>query len=38
MWEKYMQGFGRECCAKEEDSLENLNLGGRIILVEMLKK
>ena len=38
MWEKYMQGFGRECCAKEEDSLENLNLGGRITLVEMLKK
>jgi len=38
MREKYIQGFGRESCTKEEDRLKNLNLDGRITLVEMLKK
>jgi hypothetical protein len=38
MWEKYIQDFGRESCTKEEDRLANLNLDGRITLVEMLKK
>jgi hypothetical protein len=38
MWEKYIKGFGRESCTKEEDRLENLNLDGRITSVEMLKK
>jgi len=38
MWQKYIQGFGRESCTKEEDRLENLNIDGTITLVEMLKK
>jgi hypothetical protein len=35
---KYIQRFDRESCTKEEARLENLNLDGRITLVEMLKK
>jgi hypothetical protein len=38
MWEKYTQGFGSIYYTKEDVSLENLNLDGRITLVEMLKK